>query len=329
MGSIGGFLPRSPLALPTRRRCVPRHRPLGDRLTEADVLLIGCVKSKQATAAEAKDLYTSALFARRRTYAEHSGKPGYIVSARLGLAEADEVIAPYDVYRPTMSARYRRAWGELVAAQLAERIHLRGAVVEIHAGDAYLHALPGPISALGAVVEDPVDAGSFGETLSWYDQQLTPRNPPSEAPDQAVKPSDRPPTYEFEDAVARLGNFAAARSVPELLAAEPAGLAMPGMYSWWVDEPGARQLSLGLGHLLNPRLIYVGQAGATRWPSGRRSTNTWWGRLVGTHLGAKAKFSTFRRSLASVLQSGAETDEPSLTDWMAAICGLLPTRGRR
>lgn len=79
--------------------------------SSADIVLIGCVKSKLTTAAPAKDLYTSALFARRRGYAEASTKPWFIVSGRLGLVAPDEIIAPYELYLPAMSQRYRNAWG--------------------------------------------------------------------------------------------------------------------------------------------------------------------------------------------------------------------------
>jgi hypothetical protein len=104
-------------------------------------------------------------------------------------------------------------------------------------------------------------------------------------------------------------------------------LSRPGLYSWWVDDTGADDLSRALGHLVRPGLIYAGLAGATRWPSGKSSTNTLWGRLVGTlwgrlvgmHLGGRAILSTFRTSLGAILSTtlwyGAH-DEARLTQWM-------------
>jgi len=50
-------------------------------------------------------------------------------------------------------------------------------------------------------------------------------------------------------------------------------------------------------------LIYAGQAGATRWPSGKRSASTLWNRVVSMHLPGAAEFSTFRRTLAAILRS--------------------------
>jgi hypothetical protein len=51
-------------------------------------------------------------------------------------------------------------------------------------------------------------------------------------------------------------------------------LAKPGLYSWWIDDAGAADLSRGLGHLVAPGLIYAGQAGATKEPSGKTSGAT-------------------------------------------------------
>jgi hypothetical protein len=94
---------------------------------------------------------------------------------------------------------------------------------------------------------------------------------------------------------------------------------VPGLYSWWVDPEGAVDLSTGLGLSLHPGLIYAGLAGATRWPSGRRSSNTLWSRISGMHLGGRHEFSTFRRTLGAILANARheqEIDEARLTAWM-------------
>lgn len=117
----------------------------------------------------------------------------------------------------------------------------------------------------------------------------------------------------------RLADGSATLAPSELIARSPDDLRAPGLYSWWVEHEGAGQLSNGLGHLVRPGLIYAGSAGATRWPSGRRSRNTLWVRLVGMHLGRRRQFSTFRRALGAVLTPiGDDIDEEALTTWMHA-----------
>jgi len=103
-------------------------------------------------------------------------------------------------------------------------------------------------------------------------------------------------------------------------------LAHPGLYSWWSDAAGAADLARGLGHPLAPGLIYAGQAGATRWPSGKPSINTLRGRLAGMHLGGRANLSTFRLTLAAILSAGWDgvLDEDRLTAWMEAHLAVIP-----
>ncbi len=119
--------------------------------------------------------------------------------------------------------------------------------------------------------------------------------------------------------VGKLKNDSVSLSPDEFLSLDRGSLQVPGLYSWWVDEPGAADLSKGLGHHIEPGLIYAGLAGATRWPSGKQSSNTLWSRIAGMHLGKKHEFSTFRRTLGSVLCSAEGTtviDEERLTSWM-------------
>jgi hypothetical protein len=59
----------------------------------ADVVLVGCVKTKLAHAAPARDLYTSTLFRGRRRYAEQTQRPWFILSARWGLLAPQEAVA--------------------------------------------------------------------------------------------------------------------------------------------------------------------------------------------------------------------------------------------
>ena len=84
----------------------------------------------------------------------------------------------------------------------------------------------------------------------------------------------------------------------------PAGLQdldHAGLYSWWVDQRGAADLSLGLGVRMQAGRIYVGQAGATKWPSGKIGNATLQSRIAAQHLRGNVRGSTFRRTLAAAL----------------------------
>src|SRR5687767_11754982 len=99
------------------------------------VLLVGCVKGKQAEERPAQDLYRSPLWRARKEYALRSGRRWFILSALYGLLDPDELIAPYDLALADVSAVERRAWAEEVAHSLEQRVGPLAVVTsEIHAG---------------------------------------------------------------------------------------------------------------------------------------------------------------------------------------------------
>lgn len=266
-----------------------------------DVVLVGCVKTKRDHEAPAKDLYVSDYFKKLRTYAEASGKPWFILSAEHGLVAPDDSLAPYDCYLPEMSREYHREWGRRVASQLERSLGgLTGQVIEVHAGAAYVDAVEEALRASGAIVSDRLKGLSFGRRLSWYLQRA------GEGDDATI--------------VAQLRDRSTSMSLPDFLATNGESLRCPGMYSWWVDESGAYELSQGLGHRVDPGLIYAGLAGATR-SGGSTSSNTLWGRIATMHLGKRHNFSTLRYSLGSILATAHRhptIDEELLTSWMHA-----------
>ena len=280
----------------------------------AGIMLIGCVRTKLPVPAPAAELFASPLFAGRRRFATASGRPWYILSAEYGLLAPDDVIGPYDVYLAEQSREYRRAWGVFVVAQLAcWQGDLRGRVVEVHAGRAYAEPRE-PLAGLGAMMTVPA-ALRQGEQLAWYgsDRQDHPAGQPEQPLDDAA---------EVAAGLTRiLSDPRLAISPQDFLARGPHGLQCPGLYSWWVDDEGAADLSRGLGEPVQVGLIYAGQAGARRWPSGQRSVSTLWARISGMHLAGAAEFSTFRRSLAAILRpviGRAGENDARLSDWMNA-----------
>jgi hypothetical protein len=160
-------------------------------------------------------------------------------------------------------------------------------------------------------LEVPLKGLRQGEQLAWYGGlQGTDADGRHSTVDELV-----------EELVAGLADFEISIGPVELLSGNDAALNSPGLYSWWVDAEGARDLSAGLGLDVSPGLIYAGQAGATRWPSGRKSRNTLDDRLIGMHLRGNIRFSTFRRTLWAILKTPLaleKGDEPTLSSWMEA-----------
>lgn len=101
----------------------------------------------------------------------------------------------------------------------------------------------------------------------------------------------------------------------------------PGMYAWWGDEEARAALGTSINMQLGP-LLYVGQAGATKWPSGKRSSATLASRIGRQHIRGNTRSSTFRRTVSALLldrlslvpAGGGRLDAPSnaiVSDWIA------------
>lgn len=170
------FLRTGAPATPSRpspmRPTAPAWAPQPSRGAAADVVLVGCVKTKRSTASEARDLYMSPLFQRRRAYAEQAGVPWFILSAEYGLIAPTEFLSPYDTYLPDLAPAYRRVWGEWCATRLNHLVgSLAGMTVEIHAGESYVSAVAPPLIAKGAHLRAPLEGMRQGEQLAWYDTE--------------------------------------------------------------------------------------------------------------------------------------------------------------
>lgn len=268
------------------------------------------MKTKAPTSAPAADLYMSPLWRARRRYAETSGDAWFILSAKYGLVTPDRILPPYELALSQLAARKRREWGiAAVTALEAEVGDLRGATVEIHAGALYRDACRVPLAEMGATVRNPLDGLSIGQQLAWYRTQ-----------------EQRDHSPDVEEIIRRLRDRQAALSAADW-PADLSDLDHCGLYSWWADVTGARQLSDGLDSKVAPGLIYAGQAGATRWPSGRPSRATLASRIDGNHLRGRVRGSTFRLTLAAALLTKLDLEvvgakklsldsERRLTEWI-------------
>ena len=87
---------------------------------------------------------------------------------------------------------------------------------------------------------------------------------------------------------------------PALFPSDPTVASNPGLYSWRVDGAARRLISEVL-HSDIPPLIYAGQAGATQWPSVRKSSATLASRIRANHINGNASSSTFRLTISAIL----------------------------
>ncbi len=147
------------------------HPPTASSAYRPDLILIGCVKEKRAGRHLARELYASQLFKRRRAYAESLAAPWYILSAKYGLVEPDQVIDSYDLSLKDLPAHERRAWSEKVFRDLEQKAgSLNGKVIEIHAGQEYFgNGLKEALGKRGAVVRVPTRGLPLGKQLAFYD----------------------------------------------------------------------------------------------------------------------------------------------------------------
>ena len=280
-------------------------------------ILLGCVKRKLDHQADAQDLYCSPLWRKRRSYAEASGLPWMILSTKYGLAEPDRRLRPYDLALEDLRALERQQWGERVVASLRERFGpLRDAIFEVHAGAAYCKAIEKPLLALGASITVPLRGLPLGGQLRWYNTHADRprrRNATSAEVRRALRDLDGSPTR-----IAASDWPGAAR-----------GLDQPGLYTWWVDATGAKDLINALRPRVRAGRIYAGQTGATKWPSGKTGKATLESRIGRNHLNGSIGSSTFRQTLAAALAEPLKLNstapkkldrgsEQRLTAWMRA-----------
>ncbi len=137
----------------------------------ADVILLGCVKTKQQGRHPAAELYVSPLWKKRHRHAELSGKPWYVFSSAYGLLDRTTVVETYDQRLNDLAPAEQRERGEQVIVALEERLgDLRGKVVEVHGGSAYVNAIQAPLKARGGVLSVPLAWLKIGDQLHWYDE---------------------------------------------------------------------------------------------------------------------------------------------------------------
>lgn len=151
-------------------------------LTEpAMVALVSCSAKKLSRAAAARELYTSALFAKSLVFAERTCSVTYVLSAMHGLVELDRVLDPYEYSLLQATGVERAVWAARIVQTLFER-HGAQAEYVVLAGDAYARPLRAAFSALPDFprsthlidpdqIHEPLVGLQIGERLRWLNER--------------------------------------------------------------------------------------------------------------------------------------------------------------
>jgi hypothetical protein len=156
------FAEREPLLHRVGRGQYLRYRPAdtgtsrGSGVRTGRVVLIGSSGATGTFPDAVGRLFRSDGFARAREHAVHSRLPWFVLSAKHGLLDPDDVVSPYGTQIDDQPAAYRSAWGEWVVAQLADRVQLDGVLVEVHGGVDFAQPLRHPLARRGATLEIPL-----------------------------------------------------------------------------------------------------------------------------------------------------------------------------
>lgn len=130
------------------------------------IYLVSCVGQKREWECTAEDLYVSNWFCKARRYAEASGCSWFILSAKYGLVQPRQVIAPYELTLNTMGVADRRAWAKWMARRLAQVVPNLSHVVFL-AGERYREFLAQHLVARGISISVPMEGLRIGEQLKW------------------------------------------------------------------------------------------------------------------------------------------------------------------
>ena len=135
------------------------------------IYLVSCVGQKQSAPAPARDLYTSSWFHKARTYADSTGQPWFVLSAKYGLVHPCDVITPYDLTLNTMPVGDRHRWAGRVLAQMEAHLGNAKSIVFL-AGRRYREFLEPSLRSRGLIVSVPMEGLRIGEQLRWLTRKL-------------------------------------------------------------------------------------------------------------------------------------------------------------
>lgn len=235
----------------------------------ARIGLISCVSKKRLFASKARDLYDSALFAKSRQFVELYCDKWFILSAKYGLLQPDDIIEPYEETLNKKSSTQRKEWASKVWQDLRPCIEPKDKIT-ILAGEKYREHLIPFLRDYGSQVDIPMLGLGIGRQLQWLSQKLK----------QQHRARDVERFYSL------LLKLEFGLGGKRLLRECNAHQVWPKRGVYFFFEPGEKRLRSGY-----PRIVRVGTHGVSRG-----SKATLWNRLR-THRGTMNGLGNHRGSI--------------------------------
>lgn len=157
------------LAEDTPVRPKPQRAVSTNKIDKGAVVCLSCVKSKKGSTCRAEEMYVSALFSKMLAYAKSlHPKKIYILSAKYGLLNLDDVIEPYELTLKNLTVRERESWAAKVLKKMRKDVDLKTDQFIFLAGMPYRENLLPHIENYAV----PMEGLSFGLQLQWLDEHV-------------------------------------------------------------------------------------------------------------------------------------------------------------
>ena len=135
------------------------------------IILISCGAKKEKTPQKAEDLYIGGYFKKALLYAKYLSNKNdaeiFILSAKHGVLELNEIIKPYDLTLNGKNEKYKKAWSYKVIKQLQCKIQKTDKIIFL-AGENYIKYL----KTYYKNYEEPLKGLSIGKRLKFITGEL-------------------------------------------------------------------------------------------------------------------------------------------------------------
>lgn len=138
-------------------------------IAKPEITLVSCVGQKLNQPELAQVIYQSPWFVKCKRYVQSQGWNWFIISAKYGLVNPQQVIEPYEQSLNTATALERIKWSEQVFNSILKALP-DGGTVRFFAGKKYRQYLIPLLEKAGYQVEIPLQELGIGQQLQWFEQ---------------------------------------------------------------------------------------------------------------------------------------------------------------